>query len=161
MNMKKGPFGTVLIHWKARSFSSSWVTEARVDQVFKAAPEPDALPKQGVHRTGGVTLVQQKLRQEWRPTGQLGFATVRHHAMRDGVQPAEDGGVGRLRGDAGRKHFFEEHSLAGQRIDMRTGRLGIPIASQVIGAQRIRRDQNYIGFCLHESTLAGGRPGEF
>src|SRR5580658_2161597 len=48
------------------------MVQAWVDQVFIAAPEPDALPKQGVHRTGLVTLVQQKFRKEGRSAGQLG-----------------------------------------------------------------------------------------
>jgi hypothetical protein len=129
------------------------MVQARVDQVFIAAPEPDTLPKQGVHRAGGVTFVVAAFPPGTAiPRASLGSAAVRHHAMRDRVQPGEDGGMRRLRGNARRKHLFAEHSLAGQPIDMRAGGQGVLIASQVIGAQRIRRDQNNIGFCLHGSN---------
>ena len=72
--------------------------------------------------------------------------------MRDRMLSGEDGGVGRLRGNARGEHVFTEHALAGQRVDIRAGGERIPIAPQVIGAQGIRADQNNIRFCLHKSV---------
>ena len=143
------PLNGALVQFLLRDGGIKHMAQARVHDVLIAAPEPDAFAKQRIHGARGVTFFVQDLRQPRRSASQSGFAAVCHHAMRDRVLAGEDRGVRWLGRDARSEHVFAQHALTCQLVDVRAGRGRILIASQVIGAQRIRGDQNDIRFFLH------------
>ena len=90
------------------------MVQARVDDVFPPAPEPDALPEERIHRTSGVAIFQQDLGKERRPPAQFRLPAMRHDAMRDRVLPGKDGRMRRLRWDARSEYFLKKRSLASE-----------------------------------------------
>ena len=68
-------------------------------------------------------------------------AGVVAHAVRRRVEPREDRGVGRRRQRDGGPGARHARPLRGQRVQVRRGHRGGAVARDVVGAQRVERDQ--------------------
>ena len=88
---------------------------------------------------GGLECFGQRLAVPGQPA-RLVVAAV--HAI---GQAGEEGGVGRKGPGAGTGHHLEERTLGGQPVEGGAGGPGVPVATKMVGAERVDGDQDHAG----------------
>ena len=127
------------------------------DVALEAAAQAETRPHEDpAHesRRGETPLVQRRRerRQIVRQRELFG-----HHAVLARIETGEQRGVGGKRPGGGRVGLLEENALGGEPVQERRSRARVAVGSQVIGAQRVERDQQEIPEL--RSFAAAGRDG--
>ncbi len=105
------------------------------------------VPRQEVRAAGHPCALVASLGQD---LGQCGVGVPQRaqrldRLMRRGVQAGEDAGVGRQGPTRDRVRVLIDHPLRGQGVEGWTGRPQARVAPDVVGADRLQRDQHDVG----------------